>query len=124
MSEQPTNGELKIMHDNLAKGIGDIKDSVKEGFDGVHKRLDTANHRTAKNEEAIKNSDSFIERVKGGLQVFVFLFGIIATILGFLVGNLYNNIDKLSNKIDKLSASDIANQVEKQLSEKYEIIIE
>lgn len=75
--KNPTNGELKIM-------LGNIHDNVKDGFKGVHKRQDTANHGILKNTE-------FRLKTTGALNVFKAI-GIanFLVVVGLVVDKFFN----------------------------------
>lgn len=71
MKKDPTNGELGLMIENLTE-------SVRTGFDGVHKRQDATNGNVTRNTEwRLKNSAAISNLLKTFYALLIAVAGLV-----------------------------------------------
>ena len=86
---------MKDIDDNIQRSLGRIEGKVKEGFEGIHHRLDKMNNSIKDNADKINDLETFRDNVEGGRKEQTR----IATLAGALAGGFFSAVVWIASKI-------------------------
>ena len=77
-------------HDNIQRALGDLEGAMREGFKGIHSRLDILNGSVEKHDEKINDLETFRDTSKGKMAIIATAFGTLSALIVAYFKNLFN----------------------------------